>query len=165
MPLFLCSTALTWLKIQNTEKSGALLTLGCAQGIIFPSHEPEKDHFCSWPLGWSLGGDLPQRCHSHPGAPTPHGKSCCWDNTHGLPTAAQGQGHCSAFWLPSPAHHVPAPAHHIPTSAHHVSNENGQESQTTTQTQIVTQGKMTLSPQQNLDVLSLAPSSVYCNWG
>lgn len=46
----------------------------------------------------------------------------------------------SAFRLPSPDHHVPAPAHHI-------SNENGQDSQTTTQTQVVMQGKMTLPPQ------------------
>ena len=54
-------------------------------------------------------------------------------------------GSHSAFRLPSPAHHVPAAAHHIPTSAHHiptsahhVSNENGQDSQTTTQTQSYT---------------------------
>lgn len=90
MALFLYSTVQ---KIQGTEKLGTLQTLGCAQIIIFLSHRPEKDHIYSQPPGWSLGEGLPQGCPSFPTAPTVHGKSSCWDDTGGLPTATQGQGH------------------------------------------------------------------------
>lgn len=110
--LFLCCKVLQWLKIQNAEKQGALMTLGCAQVILFPSHEPEKDHLCSWPEDWSPEADLPQGCHSHPGAPTLHGKSCCQDNTctpccHtvagtlGSTLCPPCMGHNSAFYLPA----------------------------------------------------------------
>lgn len=88
----LCSTVITWLTIQSTEKLGTLLTLGGVQGIVFHSQKPEKDHFCSWTLVWPLRGDLPQGCHGHPRALALQGKSCWWNDTYGLPDDVQDEG-------------------------------------------------------------------------
>ena len=70
----------------------------------------------------------------HTWAPRCHTGAGTWGSTLSPPCT----GPRSAFQLPI-LHH------HIPTSAHHVLNENGQDSQTTTQTQVVMKGKMTLS--------------------
>lgn len=91
------------------------------------------------------------------GSPLPHR-----GGTSGSRSCLPHIGTHSAFQLPSPDHRVPASACHKATSAYHFPNKNRQNAWTTTQAQVITQDKMTLSLQQNLHAFSLTPSSVYC---
>lgn len=161
MPSFLCSTVVTWLKNAEYGETGCSADFGLSSSlpredrtIIFPSQEPEKSHFSSSLLGWCLREEF-QGCHSHHRASVLHGKSCCSDNTHVLPTATEsrntrvfttptshGASLCRLASQPHPPHPCSCSPHPYTFST---SNETEQDSQTTTQTQIATQGKMTLS--------------------
>lgn len=156
MTSFLYRTIDTWLKIQRTGKLGALLCpehhfpfTQSREGPYLQPYQrasrlvsrrgplsglPQLPH--SPPPAWEelLLGWYRWAPHCHTGAGTPGSTPCLPDmGTH------------FAFQLPSPDH-VPASAHHKPTSAYHLSNENRQNSQTTTQTQVIHAGQNGIVP-------------------
>lgn len=96
MTSFLYHTIVTWLKIQRTEKLGALL---CPEHHFPFTQSREGPYLQPYQRASRLvsrrgpPSGLPQLPHS----PPLHGKSCSWDDTDGLPTATQGQGHQAPY--------------------------------------------------------------------